>query len=276
MALKPSIDKLEDVGESFRELYTEGEDGKFHLDLDGDLYTDDDIANLKSALDKERKARREADKKAKAAVADTLTEEERKEFEELRQKEKATETKRLESKGEYEKLIKKEREEHAAELEKIRSELGGQLSEEKERTKRLYVRDKLRGAAVEAGILKESVEDVLTLTQDHFDLRDDEIVVLDDEGELSADSVSDFFTKTFKEQRPLYYQPSSDTGGSGTQPTTQTRTSHRAVVLSYEEARDPEKYRQGKALAAERGVPFEVEEPPPGTGVTLGGQLPTS
>lgn len=259
MALIPVIDKLEDVDEGLRSEYKEGEDGKFHLELGDGLYSDSDITNLKSALDKERKARREADKKAKAAAGDSFSPEERKEFEDLRAKEKDLETKRLESKGEYEKLIKKEREEHAAAIEKLNTELGSQLTEEKDRTKRLFVRDKLRGAAIEAGVLKESVEDVLTLTMARFDLRDDEIVVLDEEGELSADSISDFFTTTYKESKPLYYQPSSDVGGSGAQQTQQKTGSHRAVVLSYADAKDPQKYRDGKALAAERGVSFEVE-----------------
>lgn len=261
MALKPVVDSLDDVEENVRDLYVEGDDGKFHLDLEGQLYSDDDIANLKSALDKERKARREADKKVKAVAASSLTDEERDEFDRLRREKDEAETKRMESKGEYDKVLKKLRDEHAAEMEKVKTTLEKDLAEEKDRTKRLFVRDKLRSAAVEAGVLKESVEDVLTLTSDRFDLRDDEIVVLDEAGELSPDNVNDFFAKTFKESRPIYYQPSSDTGGTGSRQTQQTTGGRRAVVLSYDDAKDPKKYREGRALAEERGVPFEVEKP---------------
>ncbi len=121
------------------------------------------------------------------------------------------------------------------------------------------MKDKIRAAAVASGILKENVEDVITLTADRFDLRDDEIVVLDEDGELSADSVGSFFTKTFKAARPIYYEPSAGPG-TGAPPTGQKTSAKGTIVLSYDDAANPQKYRAAKAEAEKRGVTLEVEE----------------
>lgn len=55
MSLPAIVDKLEDVPEAAREFYVETEDGRFKLDADGV----EDVAGLKSALEKERDARKE-------------------------------------------------------------------------------------------------------------------------------------------------------------------------------------------------------------------------
>jgi len=59
--LKAVVDKLDAVPQAFRELYTEGEDGKYHLDADGV----EDVTGLKTALDKERKRARDFEKRVK-------------------------------------------------------------------------------------------------------------------------------------------------------------------------------------------------------------------
>lgn len=75
MALKLTLDTLDGVDEAIRPLYVE-HDGKFKLAVDGL----EDTGGLKSALEKERKARREAEQRAKLA----LGEDELEEFERLR------------------------------------------------------------------------------------------------------------------------------------------------------------------------------------------------
>lgn len=75
MALKVTVPSLDDVSEDFRGLYVE-KNGMFHLDVEGM----EDTSGLKSALEKERKARREAEQRAKLALSD----EELEEFERLR------------------------------------------------------------------------------------------------------------------------------------------------------------------------------------------------
>lgn len=75
MALKLTLDTLDGVDEAIKALYVE-HDGKFKLAVDGL----EDTSGLKSALEKERKARREAEQRAKLA----LGEDELEEFERLR------------------------------------------------------------------------------------------------------------------------------------------------------------------------------------------------
>lgn len=75
MALKLTLDTLDGVDEAIKPLYVEHE-GKFKLAVDGL----EDTSGLKSALEKERKARREAEQRAKLA----LGEDELEEFERLR------------------------------------------------------------------------------------------------------------------------------------------------------------------------------------------------
>ena len=75
MALKLFLDSLDGVDEGVKALYTE-HDGKFKLAVDGL----EDTSGLKSALEKERKARRDAEARAKLA----LGEDELEEFERLR------------------------------------------------------------------------------------------------------------------------------------------------------------------------------------------------
>jgi hypothetical protein len=54
MTLPATVDRLEDLPEAVREHYVATEDGRFRLDADGV----EDVAGLKSALDKERAARK--------------------------------------------------------------------------------------------------------------------------------------------------------------------------------------------------------------------------
>lgn len=63
MALKFSVEKLDDVDEAFRPLYVE-KDGKFVLDAEGIPAPSDDTG-LKTALQKERKAREDLEKQVK-------------------------------------------------------------------------------------------------------------------------------------------------------------------------------------------------------------------
>jgi hypothetical protein len=72
MALKLTLDTLDGVDEAIKAFYVE-RDGKYTLAVDG-------LEGLKSALEKERKARREAEQRAKLALSD----EELEEFERLR------------------------------------------------------------------------------------------------------------------------------------------------------------------------------------------------
>ena len=70
MALKLIVDSLDGLDEGTKGLYAE-KDGKYRLDVEGI----EDTSGLKSALEKERTARRELEKRAKAALSEDDMEE---------------------------------------------------------------------------------------------------------------------------------------------------------------------------------------------------------
>lgn len=70
MALKLTLDSLDGLDEGTKGLYAE-KDGKYRLDVEGI----EDTSGLKSALEKERTARRELEKRAKAALSEDDMEE---------------------------------------------------------------------------------------------------------------------------------------------------------------------------------------------------------
>ena len=70
MGLKLIVDSLDGLDEGVRGLYTE-QDGKFRLDVEGV----EDVTGLKSALEKERSARRDLEKRMKTALSEDDLEE---------------------------------------------------------------------------------------------------------------------------------------------------------------------------------------------------------
>ena len=70
MALKLIVDSLDGLDDGTKALYAE-KDGKYRLDVEGI----EDTSGLKSALEKERTARRELEKRAKAALSEDDMEE---------------------------------------------------------------------------------------------------------------------------------------------------------------------------------------------------------
>ncbi len=108
MALKLSVDKLDDVEETVRGLYTE-KDGKFVLDV-ADLPDD---TGLKTALQKERKAREDAEKQVKKWQRLGKSEDEIAALVAKAEEQAQTEAER---KGEWEKLKAQMNDKHQADL----------------------------------------------------------------------------------------------------------------------------------------------------------------
>lgn len=117
MALKATVDKLEDVPEAIREDYEE-KDGKFHLK--GFVPADkvENVDGLKSALRKERENVKEREK-ALAKLQETLGEDfDPEEYKTLKQQRAEQEAQNAEKKGEWEKLRNQMTEGHTKELDK--------------------------------------------------------------------------------------------------------------------------------------------------------------
>lgn len=200
MALKLIVDKLEDVSEASRGLYVE-RDGKFHLDVDGL----EDTAGLKSALEKERQARKDLDKRL-AGLKDVDPDE----YKRLKDEADAKEREKLEKDADLkrlsDKLTAKERE-----FSEKEAKLLGEL-----RTMRLD--DSLKAAALAHGVHKDYLDDFVTILKArHVKLGDDlKLQVLDADGDPSTLTLDDLM-KEMKGKKPGYFEGSGASGGGSQQ-----------------------------------------------------------
>jgi hypothetical protein len=64
--LKLKVDSSDDIPSGLESFYEKQDDGSFRLNVEG-AKSDDDVKSVKDALDKERKSRRDAEKRAKEA-----------------------------------------------------------------------------------------------------------------------------------------------------------------------------------------------------------------
>lgn len=118
MALKLTLDNLDGLNEAQAALYVE-RDGKFHLDVDGI----EDTSGLKSALEKERQARRDFEKKY-GALKDVDPEE----YARLKKEAEDRATKDAESKGQWDTLKGKLIEQHQKEMEALTGKVSAMQS----------------------------------------------------------------------------------------------------------------------------------------------------
>tara|TARA_R110000851_G_scaffold317387_1_gene480866 strand:+ start:373 stop:1092 length:720 start_codon:yes stop_codon:yes gene_type:complete len=95
------------------------------------------------------------------------------------------------------------------------------LSESSTSDKKNYIiSDQVTKAAIKAGVLKDSVEDVYTLTKGRFALDEgNKVSVVDGEGDITGASLNDFFNTEFKEAKPYMYGavPIKGSGSSANQ-----------------------------------------------------------
>ena len=80
--------------------------------------------------------------------------------------------------------------------------------------RRLRVDEKVKAAALAAGVRKEAVDDALAVTRSRFDLDEGgKVIVLDEDGDPSAVPMDRFWSEKFREAKPWFYE---GTAGSGT------------------------------------------------------------
>lgn len=124
MGLKAILDSLDDVDENLRDMYRETEGGQFILDVEG-MVPEDQIEShektkgLKSALDKEREARKQYEKRAREleSKAGKISDEDLEELEQLRAAKQKAEEERRRRNGEFEKWRDEIQKEHKQEVE---------------------------------------------------------------------------------------------------------------------------------------------------------------
>jgi DNA repair exonuclease SbcCD ATPase subunit len=202
MALQLQVESLEGLDESVQQFYQQDDDGKYRLAVEGMEDTD----GLKSALEKERKARKDYEKKMK-----NLEDVDPDEYRKLKEQQKKAEEEKLQKDGEFEKLREKwskEREQEKQKYEEQLQKLNNQLDQ-------LYLRDKVKEAAIESGVRPERSEKAIALAWDRVKRGDDgsSILVLDSEGDATDMTLKDFFSKEFKEELPEFYRSDVLPGG---------------------------------------------------------------
>jgi hypothetical protein len=199
----PVFDKAGDVPKGFEAAYEERE-GKWHAKIP-------DTAKIEETLTKTRAERKEFEQAAKAAsekAADLQ-----------RQLDAKSATGADTDKKVSEMLAKWEQDKNAA-VKAVKDQLDAAAGE----LRTLKLDDKIKAAALAAGVLPTKVDAVLKLTKDSFDLADDRIVVKDAKGEVTTKTVADFFAKDYRAQMPELYQGTKATGGGASGGASKTTT----------------------------------------------------
>lgn len=210
MALKAKLAKaeFEALAEVLKEHYkASGED--YILDAEGV----EDVSGLKSALEKEKRERRELKTKLEAEAErfkDLDPERAREALKTLAE----LDDKKLVDKGEFDRLLKK----RSDEFDQREAEYQNQLREAQSRLDTYELINPVKDAALKAGIIPKKLEMVMSYAGKRFKLNDKrKPVVLDADGDETSHTLDEFWSKEFKDEWPEFYA-GTGAGGSGANP----------------------------------------------------------
>jgi hypothetical protein len=271
---KADYDKLEDA---IKKLYVET-DGKFVLDADVEDHPK--VGGLKSALEKERKAKGDADKefkKLKDQIGDLDPEKAR---EALKRVQEMADRKLLDE-GKVDELIKlrtdamqKAHDGQVTALKTQITERDTKLGTVTGRFRQLVLGGSIRDEAVRAGVKKEHIDDVqYRLTQRgvkgvRWDLQDDEaaengvtIVAMEGSNVKYGKDATKTMTlgeglELLREEVPGFFEPSNGGGARNSG----ARQIGNAMVISSIDAKDTQKYRNAKVSAEKAGVELQIRD----------------
>ena len=219
MALKLVVEKLDEVAEPQRALYVEKE-GKFHLDVDGL----EDTSGLKSALQKERQAAKDARELAKK-LEDQYAGIDVNVVRDMMAKFDKDGDAALIAAGKIDEVIAKRTEKLKTEYER-RVEAERKNTESAQSTAAKYrqrvLDNNIRAAAAKAGLHSHAIDDALFRARTMFTINEEgEAVQLDDSGTviLGKDGKSPFspteWLEDMKDKAPHWYPAGSSGGGAG-------------------------------------------------------------
>jgi hypothetical protein len=174
MALKLRVKTLDEVAEEHRGLYTEV-DGEFVLTVEGL----EDTSGLKSALQKERDARKELERKTKSFEGVDLDRYKELEAEALKRKEKE-----LLDAGEVDKLLEERTKAMRKELDSKITGLTEQNEKLNGRLRSVLIDGEIATAAAKAKVRGEAVDVVKMMARDVFTLNDEGNVVAMKDGNI--------------------------------------------------------------------------------------------
>lgn len=149
MSLKSVVDTLDSVPEALRGEYTE-QDGKFYLNVE-DIDNHPGVSGLRSALQKERGSRGNAEKQIKAWQGLGKTPEE---IAEMLQKQADDEADKAKKSGDFDKILKQHQDKWAADKAAMEAELNAARASERS----AVVGERLLGALTKANVTEEGAE----------------------------------------------------------------------------------------------------------------------
>jgi hypothetical protein len=206
----PVFDTQDAVPEAFRGEYEE-RDGKWHPKVP-------DVTKLNSALQSERDRATEQERLRKAAE---------RERDDLKRAEKAKAAGI--SAEELEQIRVAERE--------ARKPLEDELTTVRAENRKLKLTDRVKALALAAGVMPDRIKQAMKILDERTDLTDaDGIVVKDEAGKVTTETIEDFLAKTFKKESPWFYAGAGASGsgasgsnGSGGGTATDTTTPAQAL-----------------------------------------------
>jgi hypothetical protein len=234
VALAFKLKSLDGVEEAVRALYVE-KDGEFHLDVLGL----EDTSGLKSALQKERQAAKEARDLAKS-IEDKFKDIDPDKVREMMSKLDKDGEAQLIAAGKIDEVVAKRIEKQRAELMKQLEAATAQTEAEKARTAKFSQRvldNNIRAAAAKAGLHAGAVDDALFRARTMFTIDDDgNAIQLDESGKpvLGKDGKTPFtpaeWLESMKETAPHWFPAGAAGGGAtGNRDTGNGKTVKRAV-----------------------------------------------
>ncbi len=149
MPLPFKVEDIETVPEALRGEYAE-KDGAFYLNVEG-LPQQEDTSGLKTALQKERKAREDAEKQRKAWEKLGKSPDE---IAEMLSAQEAAERERAEKAGDHQKILKQHQDQWAKREKDLTDELNAARSSERS----AIVGERLLSALTRAGVTEEGTE----------------------------------------------------------------------------------------------------------------------
>lgn len=103
------------------------------------------------------------------------------------------------------------------------NDLKNQLEQRDAKIVDITMKNEIRKAALNNGISKDYVDDVVELTKGRFSMDGDRVVVLDRNGDPTNSSLNTFFSGEFKKGKPRFYD-GDRMEGSGTPPHSRSGT----------------------------------------------------
>lgn len=183
-----------EVPEAMKPFYIQAEDGSWKVKPE----EIPDVTKLETTLQSERTLRETEEKARKKAENDLA---------ELRRKAKAKDE------GISDEALDRIRTEEATARKPILDENETLKAE----NRKLKLTDRVQKLALEAGVLPDRLEDAMVLLDPRTDLsKEGSIVVKDKQGNVSAEKIEDFLSKTFKAEKPWLYAGSGAQGGGAT------------------------------------------------------------